>query len=116
MKFISMNHRNEYQALAGSLTEENSRLTATVYALSGIGMAHVIKPLIHGHYIDMEALITEGAKWSSGEKALLKLASNIYDSDFPATIHEVFSSLDDENTKLALETLRLRYHLHPGLK
>lgn len=109
MYFADLGHKRSYNQLSERLTEDDKRLVATVYALSAIGKNEKISQYIHGHWIDPEGLLGEGSKWSTGEKALLALATNIYDSDCPANIHDVFYCLDENNTKVALETLKLRY-------
>jgi hypothetical protein len=107
--FADLDHKRSYSQLSKMLTTDDKRLVAAVYALSAMGKDERIGQYIHGHWIDLEGLLEEGIKWSSGEKALLALAANIYDSDCSANVHDVFSSLDDTNTKIALETLKIRY-------
>lgn len=109
MYFADLDHKRSYSQLSKMLTTDDKRLVAAVYALSAMGKDERIGQYIHGHWIDLEGLLEEGIKWSSGEKALLALAANIYDSDCSANVHDVFSSLDDTNTKIALETLKIRY-------
>jgi hypothetical protein len=109
MYFADLGHKRSYNQLSERLTEDDKRLVATVYALSAIGKNEKISQYIHGHWIDPEGLLGEGSKWSTGEKALLALATNIYDSNCPANVHDVFYCLDENNTKVALETLKLRY-------
>lgn len=109
MYFADLGHKRSYNQLSERLTEDDKRLVATVYALSAIGKNEMISQYIHGHWIDPEGLLGEGSKWSTGEKALLALATNIYDSNCPANVHDVFYCLDENNTKVALETLKLRY-------
>jgi hypothetical protein len=109
MYFADLGHKRSYNQLSERLTEDDKRLVATVYALSAIGKNEKISQYIHGHWIDPEGLLGEGSKWSTGEKALLALATNIYDSNCPANVHDVFYCLDKNNTKVALETLKLRY-------
>jgi len=109
MYFADLGHKRSYNQLSERLTEDDKRLVATVYALSAIGKNEKISQYIHGHWIDPEGLLGEGSKWSTGEKALLALATNIYDSNCPANIHDIFYCLDKNNTKIALETLKIRY-------
>ena len=109
MYFADLGHKRSYNQLSERLTEDDKRLVATVYALSAIGKNEMISQYIYGHWIDPEGLLEEGSKWSTGEKALLALATNIYDSNCPANVHDVFYCLDKNNTKIALETLKLRY-------
>jgi len=109
MYFADLGNKRSYNQLSERLTEDDKRLVATVYALSAIGKNEKISQYIHGHWIDPEGLLGEGSKWSTGEKALLALATNIYDSNCPANVHDVFYCLDENNTKVALETLKLRY-------
>jgi hypothetical protein len=60
--------------------------------------------------IDFPALFTTAEVWSSGEKALLKLAASLFSAGtWPANIQEIFYNLDVENTQVAFQALKIRY-------
>jgi len=49
------------------------------------------------------------AKLTSGTRALIKLGFNLYNNRCKTTVYDSFVYLDQRNTKLALEAIRIRF-------
>jgi len=108
MYFKNADHKNlfsEYQAQAG--TGSNREYGSALYLLAATG-----KPLgkyIRNWSIDIRGITTASRGWSSGEKALVKLAVNIFCDSGKANVNEIFKRLDNDNLKVGLEGLAIRY-------
>lgn len=108
--FKDIHHQQKYQALlskakGGSSTE----YSAALYLLSALDHKD-ISDYVASYEINFPSLLRVSRPWSTGEKALVKLASVVFnDTSFKANLGDVFRSLDEENTRVALEALRIRY-------
>lgn len=78
-------------------------------------LAVLNKPLeqyISPRQVAFDELNKVAKPWSSGEKALVKLAAALFNSTFwKARVHDVFCSLDSSNCQVALESLKIRYQM-----
>ena len=55
-------------------------------------------------------LFKDAEVWSSSERSLLRLAATLFNaSTWPVSVEDVFYSLDEENTRVALQALEIRY-------
>lgn len=60
--------------------------------------------------INMKGIINTSLKWSSREKALVKLAAIFFNnSTWEFKINEIFPCLDEENFKVAIQALYVRF-------
>lgn len=60
--------------------------------------------------VDYDALFQASKSWSSSERAFVKLSAHLYNPrTYPVTIDDVFSALDEENTRKALKILEEAY-------
>lgn len=73
--------------------------------LAGKGMAEYVWP----GQIRFSELIKKIGPWSGSEKAMVRLAAALYNSSWKIDINDVFWSLDEGNTEIALEALRIRW-------
>lgn len=49
---------------------------------------------------------------SSSSGALLKLALELYNQSTSISVHDLFRSLDDNNSKLAMNAIKIRYSIY----
>lgn len=113
MKFANQEHEKRYQELA-AICQPNSRakdFPAALFLLSSPLLARksdVAKHVRPGSII-FSKLMEQIGPWSSGEKGLVKLAAAMYNSRWKVDVNDIFGSLDDKNTGIALEALRIRW-------
>ena len=88
----------------------NCEYTAAIYTLAALGKsASVIKYVLLGE-IKFPALFKVAKVWSSSEKALLKLAASLFNaSSWPVPVGDVFYHLDSNNSRVAIEAIKIRY-------
>ncbi len=90
MYFKNADHKSlfeEYQAQAGS--GSNRDYKSALYLLAATG-----KPLgkyIRNWNIDIRGVVTASSRWSSGEKALVKLGVNIFTDAGKGNVNEYSS-------------------------
>ncbi len=98
----------DYMNKVGMEPGADKEYTAALYILAGIG-----KPLskyIRNTGIDFQALQNDADAWSSGEKALIRFAANIFGAGAVNTdIHGTLKSLDADNIEMIFSALRMRY-------
>lgn len=109
MFFKDARHREAYRELAAKVGAEGGReARAAVYVLAAVekDLGGYVSPA----RIDFSSLLEVSGSWSSGERALVKLAATLFNAAaWPVVVDEVFSALDAENFRLAVEALTLRY-------
>lgn len=116
--FLSEQHKRLYENCIrkdGTSPRDNER-KALFYILSG--SEDLVSKGIDTFYdfeeqaINAEAL--ETVDLSSGSKALVLLAFNLYNNyrpERPLTVLETFTGLDEKNTQIALNAIKLRLDL-----
>lgn len=111
MRFKDGHHKAKFDEL--TLTALASRrerdYIAALYILSSPLLAWRCSKYVECRGIKFIALKRASAPWSSGEKALVKLAAALFNSSWKCDINDAFYSLDDSNTQLAMEALRIRF-------
>ena len=109
MYFKSDDHKKLFLALKQKAGQgDDCEYTAALYVLSTLGKP--ILKYIQPDGIEFSSLFNDSIAWSSSERALIKLAAALFNAArSPAYIDEVFYSLDEENTRVALQGLELRY-------
>jgi hypothetical protein len=108
MYFKNTDHKKlfeQYQTVADA--GSNREYLSICYLLAGTGKA--LGKYIRNRNIDTGGIVAASAKWNSGEKALVKLAVNIFTDAGKANVNEVFKRLDNSNVLVALEGLTIRY-------
>lgn len=109
MYFKDDKHKELFLALKQKAGQGNDcEYTAALYVLSALGKP--IEKYVQPGAIEFKKLKQVSRAWSSSERALIKLAATLFNAArSPAYIDEVFYSLDEENTRVALQGLELRY-------
>lgn len=109
MKFKSKEHQDLFNVVIEKVERGNDpEYSAAIYVLSAIGK-DVSKYVLSGE-IKFPALFKVAEDWSSGEKALLKLSAALFNAEaWPVAIDDVFYYLDDENRRVAMRGLAIRY-------
>lgn len=113
MKFADVEHLECFQELikkakAGD-SEKNWR--ATLFLLSSPLLARRCAKYVERQKILFPRLMEESRPWSSGEKALVKLAAALFNNSWKIDVNDIFWSLDDDNTALALEAIKIRFRM-----
>ena len=81
---------------------------AALYVLAVLNKP--VEQYISPGQVALDKFIKTARPWSSGEKALVKLAAALFNSTFwKVRVHDVFCSLDSSNCQVALEALKTRY-------
>lgn len=83
---------------------------SALYVLAAIGKDEIQQHVFPGE-IDFPTINKKSVPWSSGERALVKLAATLYNSIvWPVSVFaDVFDCLDQNNFKVAIEALKIRY-------
>jgi len=109
--FKSKEHEKSFNGLVIRAGQGNdSEYTAAVYVLSALGK-RIEKYVLPGE-IKYPALFRVAKVWSSSEKALLKLSATLFNAGaWSAKIGDTFHHLDAENREVAIEAIKIRYHI-----
>lgn len=109
MQFVSDIHRHKYSELAiRAQAGDDREFQAAIYVIAALPKD--VKDYIEPRKIYFSRLMKDCKSWSSSEKAMVRLAATLYnDSAWPVRVGDVFFHLDQTNTRVALEGLRLRY-------
>ncbi len=102
-------HQERFKELQSKVGVTGDReYDSAIYLLAAIG-----KQL--GDYVDRSAIKFDTLKkaarpWSSGEKALVNLAANLFTAGyFKADVFMVFQYLDEDLTRAAIQALQIRF-------
>jgi len=108
--FISEEHANTYQTLAyKAQAGRSSEFRAALYVLAAIKYKDLRK-YVEPEAINFVTLMKDCKPWSSSEKALVRLAATLFNAgSWPVPVGDIFYSLDESNTGVALEALKIRY-------
>lgn len=114
MWFKNEEHKQNYEYLLviydGHDGHADSESISALYVLAAVGKSKVIDSLVSRGEIDFPKLLRVCRPWSSGEKAMVKLAASLFNQfNYKAIINDVFRPLDQSNTTMVLEALKLRY-------
>ncbi|WP_288959428.1 hypothetical protein [uncultured Aminobacterium sp.] len=107
------NDNDEHKDLFLTLKEkagqgDDCEYTAALYVIAAIGKP--IRASILKSGINFSEWFKEAEIWSSSERSLLRLAATLFNaSTWPVTIEDVFYSLDEDNVRVALQALEIRY-------
>lgn len=110
MYFKNNEHKELFLALKNKAGQGNDcEYTSALYVLAALGKRVAI--YLGSDGIDFMILLTDIAQvGSSSEQALTKLAASLFnDSTWHVPIGEIFRHLDEENTRVAIEALKIRY-------
>ncbi len=110
--FKNEDHDFRYAQWETKIPKNNVEYQAAIYCLAATG--EPIQKYISRGGISFPALFEEADKWGSGERALIHLAAHLFNGSGKMGIAEIFSPLDEENRKVAIKALELRYHIKEG--
>ena len=110
--FKDEKHVKLYRNFRRMINDRNSEeYDSAVYLLAAVGKT--IPASIFESGIDFPELFQIGEVWSSGEKALLRLAATLFSTGtWQADIGDIFYHLDPENCQVAIQALEIRYLCH----
>ena len=114
MNFKSSEHEETYKKFCQNCFPDDRERKAMFYILSGcrkfIDNIHKIYDFKRGKLAFLPGELPEGLMFSSSEKALFKLACNLYNSSYESmSVNDTFRNLDPDNYKLVIESLRIRF-------
>jgi hypothetical protein len=90
----------------------DSEYASAVYVLtSSAGTWEKARPYVSGGGIEFEGLLAE-VDWSSGYRALLQLAANLFNENNPCSPVDLML-LDDRNFAIAMTAFQIRRHAWP---
>lgn len=109
MYFKSDEHKKLFLALKDKAGQgDDCEYTAALYVLAALGKP--IEKYVQPGAIEFKKLKQVSRAWSSSEKALIKLAATLFNSSvWSVKVSDVFRHLDEENTRVALQGLEIRY-------
>jgi hypothetical protein len=109
MYFRDDRHRDIFLALRQKAgVGKDCEYDSALYVLSALGKP--IEKYVQPGAIEFKKLKQVSRAWSSSEKALLKLAATLFnDSTWQAKVGDVFHHLDEDNCRVALQALEIRY-------
>lgn len=82
---------------------------SALYVLAAIGKADVSN-YVQRSQIDFDAIKKVMRAWSHSQKGLVKLAATLFNSTVhSAKVDDVFCWLDENNTRVAITALQIRY-------
>jgi hypothetical protein len=105
---------NEHKELFLSLKEKagqgkDCEYDSALYVLAALEK-HVEEYVSKGGGIKFPQLFEDAEVWSSSERALLRLAGVLFGAGVVSvTVEDVFWHLDEENCRVALQALEIRY-------
>lgn len=111
INFLNNGHKETFQELeeVAQTRPGEKDFKAAIYILSCPLLASRCEKYIKPREIGFTDLMDDAQVWSSSEKGLLSLAAALFNSAWKADINNVFWNLDDDNTALALEALKIRF-------
>jgi hypothetical protein len=109
MYFIDDVHKNRFMVLKAKADQGNDcEYSSALYVLAALGKP--IEKYVQPGAIEFKKLKQVSRAWSSSEKAMLKLAATLFNnSTWSVRVADVFRHLDEENTRVALQGLEIRY-------
>ncbi len=109
MYFIDDVHKNRFMVLKAKADQGNDcEYSSALYVLAALGKP--IEKYVQPGAIEFKKLKQVSRAWSSSEKALIKLAATLFNSSvWSVKVSDVFRHLDEENTRVALQGLEIRY-------
>lgn len=110
MWFTDSKHEQVYTLLREKAQEEGKEYQAALYILAALQKP--VEQFVSPHEIDFGTLLKAAGPWSSGEKALVKLAATLFNGFvWKFSLDNMFYCLDSGNFQIAMEALKIRYQM-----
>lgn len=111
MIFLGDLHQEAYNGLKAKTGVSNDReYCSALYVLAAVGKREILR-YVTKDGIGFDGLLKAAATWSSGEKALVKLAATLFNAGaWPVSVNDVFYHLDGDSARVAIEALNIRYN------
>ena len=113
--FINKYHKSNYQRLLKINGPDKPEFNASAYILASIGILNnnegeipVIEKCYLPNRIDYEALLAKLGN-NPSDRALIKLAANLFDSNNYANVNLIFTPMDDVYQAVAYQALLLQF-------
>lgn len=113
--FINKYHKSNYQRLLKISGPNQPEFNTTAYILASIGIMNnnegeilTVEKYYHPNRIDYEELLTHLGNTPS-DRALIKLAANLFDSNNYANVSQIFAPMDDIYQAVAYQALLLQF-------
>lgn len=113
--FINKNHKSNYQRLLkiNGLNKQEFNISAYILASIGImnnneGEITTIEEYYLPNSIDYDALLNKLGS-NPTDRALIKLAANLFDSNNYANVNQIFAAMDDIYQAVAYQALLLQF-------
>ena len=109
--FKNNDHRDQFLALKQKAGQgKDCEYDSALYVLAALEK-HVEEYVSKGGGIKFPQLFEDAEVWSSSERALLRLAGVLFGfgAGVSVTVEDVFWHLDEENCRVALQALEIRY-------
>jgi hypothetical protein len=109
--FINEEHRSKYEKLTNSTDETWNELIPLLYIVSGNKSLYKRVGEIYD-FEENKPKPIRGSMWSSSEKAMVKLALQLYNySNNKQNVIDTFSRLDQNNFQLAVNAIKIRFNM-----
>ena len=119
MEFVTEIARENYRELVRAYMQPGARapgkhlprdVTAALYVLAHCGLnVERFAPAMGVNAISFTSVLS--LPWSSGYRTMIRLAAHLYNQGEDITPWEIFNNLDEVNTQVALNALRIAYDL-----
>lgn len=110
-------HLERFQSMMGNIAPDDKERSALFFIIAGVDglfnrreeIYNFNKRQLNLNFNGDGDVIDNDLFLSSSEAGLLKLGIQLYNTNGTATFHDVFRSLDIQNTNLAINAIRIRY-------
>lgn len=122
IKFVNTDASDNYAALtaqylgvSGDQINEyhiEKGVAAAIYVLGSICNCARVRPFVKKNSIDFDKILKLTSAWGTGLSVMARLAAHLfnpYAAGRDVTPHEIFRPLDENNTRITLEALRIAY-------
>lgn len=113
--FINKYHKSNYQRLLKINGPDKPEFNTNAYLLASIGIMNnnegeisTVEKYYHANKVDYEGLLGKLGN-NPTNRALIKLAANLYDSNNYANVNLVFTPMDDIYQAVAYQALLLQF-------
>lgn len=114
--FTNSAHKDLFDEAVRTLNVRSAQIRIAVYLLSAMDrrILDIAMPNLHSDWADFDAIL-EDTSMSRGERAMVKLASHLYNGRHEGALYEVLTSCDISLKCAALEAIRVAAGISPEL-